>query len=403
MQPTHLSEQAVAYLRKLCLEIPGRQVGSAGNGQATTFFASVAASFGFEIETPVFECMDWTSEGVQLSAESGSFTAFASPYSLGCDVSAPLVIASSMDELAQLDAGGKILLLRGEIASQQLMPKNFPFYNPDEHKRIITLLESQQPCAIVAATTRDPMMAGSLYPFPLFEDGDFDIPSVFMTAEEGDLIAQHADESIRLASRAERVPATGCSVIARKAGSSDSRIVLFAHIDAKLGSPGAIDNGSGVVTLLLLAELLADYTGKYGIEIVALNGEDYYSNPGEQQYLALNMTSFDSIALGINLDGVGYRKGNTAFSLYECPDWIADVIRDVASCRAGIVKGEPWYQGDHMLFVLGQRPALAFTSEHVVELLTDVIHTSNDCPEVVDPVKLADLAVALHDLLLRLD
>jgi len=32
---------------------------------------------------------------------------------------------------------GWVLLLRGEIAKEQLMPKNFTFYNPDEHKRII--------------------------------------------------------------------------------------------------------------------------------------------------------------------------------------------------------------------------------------------------------------------------
>ena len=47
------------------------------------------------------------------------------------------------------------------------MPKNFPFYNPDHHKRIIDLLENKAPRAIVAATSRDPQMAGariSLFP-----------------------------------------------------------------------------------------------------------------------------------------------------------------------------------------------------------------------------------------------
>ena len=34
--------------------------------------------------------------------------------------------------------------------------------------------------------------------------------------------------------------------------------VLCAHIDSKLNTPGALDNAAGVVTLLLLAELLAD-------------------------------------------------------------------------------------------------------------------------------------------------
>ena len=62
------------------------------------------------------------------------------------------------------------------------------------------------------------------------------------------------------------------------------KITVFAHIDAKDGTPGALDNGAGVVVLLLLAELLQDYDGGVELELVALNGEDYYSAAGEMQY-----------------------------------------------------------------------------------------------------------------------
>ncbi len=44
------------------------------------------------------------------------------------------------------------MLVRGELAREQLMPKNFPFYQPEEHQRIIHLLEAQKPLAIIAAT-----------------------------------------------------------------------------------------------------------------------------------------------------------------------------------------------------------------------------------------------------------
>ena len=40
-------------------------------------------------------------------------------------------------------------------------------------------------------TDRNPELVGALYPFPLFEDGDFDIPSVFMTGDEGLRLAKH--------------------------------------------------------------------------------------------------------------------------------------------------------------------------------------------------------------------
>jgi aminopeptidase YwaD len=60
----------------------------------------------------------------------------------------------------------KIVLLIGEIAREQLMPKNFVFYNPEHHQEIIRLLETGAPQAIMAATGRDPQLAGGVYPFP---------------------------------------------------------------------------------------------------------------------------------------------------------------------------------------------------------------------------------------------
>jgi len=401
--PVLSSDKAGAYLRQLCLEIPGRSVGTKGNQAATDFFANAVARFGFEIEFQAFDCMDWTTDGVSLKVGSASFEAYSSPYSLGCQVRAPLVVATTLEELEASQASGMIILLRGDSAREQLMPKNFPFYNPDHHKHIIRLLETKKPSAIVAATSKDAEMAGGVYPFPLIEDGDFDIPSVYMTEEEGNRLAEYSGRLASLESRTGRIPARGRNIIARKSASPSRRIVLFAHIDAKPGTPGAIDNASGITVLLLLAQLLEDYSGSLGIEIAALNGEDYYSNPGEQQYLSTNSGRFAEITLGVNLDGVGFHRGNTAYSLYDCPPIIAGAIHGVFSAHEGIIEGEPWYQGDHGLFLMNQRPALAITSELAMELLTEIIHTPADSPEVVDTTKLVGVAVALRDLILHLD
>jgi aminopeptidase YwaD len=398
MASDRLAEKAESYLHKLCVEIPNRRVGSEGNRAATDFFAQTVSSCGFRTESPSFDCMDWHQEGAQLTTDRTSFEVFVSPYSLGCQVRAPLAVVSTVEELEEADFSGKIVLLRGDIAKEQLMPKDFSFYNPDHHKRIIGLLEAKHPSAIIAATSRDVEMVGSVYPFPLFEDGDFDIPSVYMTEEEGNRLAKYAGNVLSLESRATRLAATGCNVMARKGDDADRRVVLFAHIDAKTGTPGAIDNASGVTILLLLAELLASYSGHLGIEIVALNGEDYFSAPGEEQYLALNAGRFDTIVLGINLDGVGYYKGNGAYSLYECPSDLASSIRTVFSAYDGLVEGEPWYQGDHGLFLMNQIPALAITSELLAELLAEIIHSPKDTSEIVDASRLAQVALALRDL-----
>jgi aminopeptidase YwaD len=400
MQPV---QRAAGYLNKLCIEIPTRAVGSAGNRAATDWFAQTIAAYGFETETHSFDCMDWSSSGAALTVAGVVFPAHAGPYALGCDVRAPLVVVTTIAELETAPLGGQIVLLRGELASEPLMPKNFTFYNPEDHQRIYRVLESQQPTAIIAATGMNPSMAGAMYPFPMFEDGDFDIPSVYLTDVEGARIAQHAGDVVHLVSRTERLPATACNIRARRQGYGYGRIVIMAHIDAKAGTPGALDNAAGVSTLLLLAELLEDYAGRHTIEIVAVNGEDYYANPGEMDYLRRNEGQFDAITLGINLDGLGYCDGRTAYSLYGCSLDMADALRAGFAAFPGFCEGETWYQGDHMMMVSHGRPALALTSECAMELLAKVIHTEHDTPALIDTARLAEAALALRNVIGRVD
>lgn len=403
MTPDHLADKAEAYLQKLCVKITSRRVGSPGNRTATTFFAEAMAAFGFEIECPEFECIDWARGEVHLTRDGEPYEAFVSPYSLGCQVTAPLTTVSSVEELEAARLGGRIALLQGEIAREQLMPKNFTFYNPEHHQAIIRLLEAKGPVAIIAATSQNPEMAGGLYPFPLIEDGDFDIPSVFMTDQEGDRLARHEGGEVSLRFEATRTPAASCNVVARRGGAPGRRLVVCAHIDAKDGTPGALDNATGVTVLLLLAELLATYSGDLGVEIVALNGEDYYSAPGQIQYLRDNAGRLGEILLAINLDGVGYYKGSTAYSLYGCPADIAALIRQAFESQPDTLEGQQWYQSDHSLFIQNQIPAVAMTSDRFDELWTHVAHTPRDKPEIVDCGKLVNAASALRDLLMDLE
>jgi aminopeptidase YwaD len=407
MATDHLVDKADRYLRKLCLAPPGRPVGSSGNQAATAFFAETVAALGYQTESPRFDCMDWSQNGASLTVAGRSFEVFASPYSLGCEERAPLVAATSLAELEAVQAAGKILLVRGELAREQLMPKNFPFFNPEEHQRVVGLLEAKGPLAIVSATSRNPELAGGLYPFPLIEDGDLDIPSVYMTEEEGGRLAALVGQQVELVSTAVRRPSWGCNVIARRGigPAGGPRILVCAHIDAKIDSPGALDNAAGVVVLLLLAELLSDYRGMPGLEIVALNGEDNYAAPGQKLYLSSNADRLDQIVLAANIDAAGYHQGRSAYSLYGCPDEIDTAARQAFAAHRGLVEGDAWYQSDHAIFVQNQVPALAITSDRFTELTTHVTHTEKDRPELVDGARLVEVAEALAGLvrLLALD
>ena len=392
-----LLQKSAAYLHQFCDVISDRSVGSDGNRLATQYFLERISSLGWAVETQEFDAMDWIDGGASLHCGEASFEVKVSPYSLGCTAEGLLMAVSSVDELERSDIAGRLLLLHGDIAREQLMPKNFVFYNPEEHQRIVSLLEKGKPKAILCATGRNASLAGGVYPFPLIEDGDFEVPSVYMTEEEGERLLSYTGSTMALKSTSRRVPGKGFNIIARKGNSSGRRIVVTAHIDAKKGTPGALDNASGVVVLLLLAELLKDYTGNNLIEIVALNGEDYYAVPGQMRYIQDYQDRFDEISLNINIDGAGYQDGLSAFSYYGLPEEVEKQLKEVISHFAGITEGAQWVQGDHSIFIQNGCPAVAVSSQWFTDHIDSqqITHTPKDNIEIVDCTKLVDIAQAL--------
>ena len=402
MNNTDLLKQADFYLQRLCTDITNRCVGSDGNRAATRFFAETVSSFGFSVECPEFDCIDWTGESISLESSQQSFEAFVSPYSLPCSRTGRLAVVKTLEELKTFRAAGRMLLITGDLAREQLMPKNFPFYNPKEHKEIIDLLEIKRPSAVIAATTRNPELAGGIYPFPLIEDGDFTLPSCYMKEEEGVKLQACEGREVHLEIRSRRNLAKGCNVIAAKGRDPIGKIVLCAHIDAKMGTPGAVDNASGIIVLLLLAQLLRGYFGRRRIELTAINGEDYYSSPGEILYIEENKRSMSNIMLAINIDGAGYHKGKTAYSLYDVPNEVRLKAGETLGKYPGLMEGPPWFQSDHSIFIQNGRPAMAITTENFTEISTYFSHTPKDNPDIIDCGKLVETAAALHETCLKL-
>jgi len=396
-----LYNQSLYYLDVLCNRIPGRSVGSEGNREATRFFEQELIRLGWRTTKAEFDAMDWRDGGASLTSDGKSFEVFAGPYSLPFSGTRQIVAVSDSAALEKAEMKDKIVLLHGEIAREQLMPKNFVFYNPEEHQRIIGLLEKGKPAAIISATGRNSALAGGVYPFPLIEDGDFDIPSVYMTEEEGMRLLEYDGSAVTLESVSERVPGKGYNVTAVMGPKDADRVVVTAHIDAKKGTPGAIDNATGVIVLLLLADLLGDYESPRRIELVAFNGEDYYAVPGQMNFITANQGRFSEMILNINIDGAGYREGVSAFSPFNLPDGISEKMAVVITRHPGITEGALWPQGDHSIFVQYGVPALAVSSKWFIDNMEsqDITHTTKDNPSITDCRKVVEIALALNDLI----
>lgn len=392
-------DRALQHLQALCNRAPDRSVGSGGNRAATNYFTRTLESLGWEVTLGTFECQDWDSEGARLQGPGSPRAIFPSPYGRGCSLEASLAVASSVEELEEVDLSGKILLLKGAVAASPLIPKNYPFYRPEEHQRIYRALEKASPAAILTATAWNPALSGALYPCPMIEDGDFNIPSAYLSAADGDMLSAQEGLNFSLTIRCRRLPSRGSNVCAHRGDPSGPKLVFCAHIDSKKGSPGAMDNATGVAVLMLLAEQLKDYSGPASVELVAFNGEDYYSAPGQVLYLEGKKDELEKVSLAVNIDGVGLREENQAYSFYAVPPAQEPQLRKFLSSFPDLKEGPHWPQGDHMIFAQRQVPSVALTCTNAQSRLTyHIAHTPDDTVDLADPEKLAVLARTLADL-----
>ena len=376
MSNSILAARIATHLDVLCHQITNRGTGSPGNLEAAEYVRGVLTGAGMAVECPEFPCMDWEEGGVTLRAQDTTFPARPCPFSLPFDGQAVLDEASDLAALKSKPLAGRIVLIHGALAAEPLMPKGFVFYNPDHHRAMIRVLEEKQPAAIIAATGKHPFMAGALYPFPLFEDGDFDLPAVYLKDTDGRRLLEHVGRTVRMSIASKRIPSRGQNVVAIKQGSRPDRIVLTAHIDTKKATPGALDNASGVSVLLAMAELLRNRKPPLSVEIAILNGEDYYAVPGQMLYMRSQGDRWKEMRLAVNVDGVGYRGGKTAYSFYECPEALRGECERVLARYSTFTPGPPWVQGDHSMFIQQGVPAMALTSDNAEYLTSEVIHTA---------------------------
>ncbi len=385
-------------VEQLCAVRPDRRPGSRGNDDAVALVAGRFRDAGWEVSLPEFDVLDWVGGEAVFSSGPESVAIVPGPYGLPADVEGPVRVVASVEDLAESDLAGSILIVTGSLVSEPLTPKAFPFYGSEEHTRIIETLETARPAAIVAVTGKYPELCGALDPFPWIEDGDFEIPVAAVRPDDAGLLLSSGGTTGHVTIDARRLPSTARNVVAQR-GPSDPRLVVCAHIDSKPGTPGAVDNAAGVVAVVTLAERLARHDDlPVGVELLAINGEDHFAAPGERAWLAANEGRLDAVELFLNIDGAGYRRGRTAFSFYNLDAERSDAGRRIFDGFDDLIEGPPWYQSDHAIFAMQGRPALALTTELVEEMLVELFHADTDTPDQVAPERILSIAAALEAL-----
>ena len=224
-----------------------------------------------------------------------------------------------------------------------------------------------------------------------------EIPAVALSRESGETLLQSLSEGdIEATVAVVDETSESQNVIAEKPGTgSDERfVVLGGHYDTVPDVPGANDNGSGVATLLTLAELVAEndypfalrFIG-FGSEELGLVGSRHYVDTlgGQQRSDIIAMLNFDALSAGETVQVLGD------------PDLVSRVAEYAQDNAIGLDRAgalPPGVSSDHSPFEQLGVPILFFLDDDVTR-----IHTPEDSLEHVNPLSMGSAAVLAMALL----
>lgn len=359
-----------------------RPVGSKNNMNILLYLENLTVKMGYDIKKLPFICTTWETDESCLTLNDRRIKIQASPFSQPFEGFGRLVFAKSIEELEKADCQNCILVVGGELVATPLQPKEYPFYYPDEHRHLIELFERKQPAAIIAATGKHALCG--LQPFPLFEDGNFLIPSAYVPESMFEELQLNDKDGMAWVSiQSKNIHQNSYQLVAQKRNKSNhGKIIICAHMDTKYHTQGALDNAVGVAVLICAAARLAG--ANYDIDIVPFNSEEYYEASGEVEYLKYISSSQDRVSLVINIDSPCHTGSKIAVSLYNFDDSAKEVVDRLMQTQNEVVYGPEWYAGDHAAFAFRGIPCMVLTSSDLFEGGLDHTHTMRDTLDTVD-------------------
>jgi aminopeptidase YwaD len=324
----------------------------------------------------------WESKESFLVIDGIKLALQVSPYSLPFAGTRKAIVVSNLEELERVECKDKILFLTKDLTQESLQPKNYPFYYPDEHKAIIDCLEAKKPCVIIAITG-EAFMSG-LRPFPVIEDGNFHIPTANLDKEIfGEIKDKVLEKDVNLVIASKNDEATAYQLIAsKKVSHPKGNIVICAHMDSKYNTNAALDNASGVATMLYAAKSIKN--SNYNVNIVPFNSEEYYDPQGELIYLKELEMSKEEVALLVNIDTVAHTNSKVAVATFNLNEKEQQELEKTMKSCTDIVNGQPWYAGDHAVFAFRGTKCILISASDLFEGCLSYTHCPKDTIDLVD-------------------
>ena len=209
-------------------------------------------------------------------------------------------------------------------------------------------------------------------------------------------------------------------------------IVIGAHYDSVVGSPGANDNGSGVAAMLEIARFLAGRRFRREVRFVAFVNEEppffYTDQMGSRRYARRAAKHGERIAAMLSLETIGYYADEQGSQRYPFPFGLfypdrGNFIGFVGNLRSGRLVREAigsfrrhtrfpsegttapgWLTGigwsDHWSFWKEGYPAVMVTD--TAPFRYPAYHTAADRPEMLDYDRLCRVVAGLARVVIEL-
>lgn len=387
-----LSRDLESDLRAIC-DTGGRVAGTDSESAAQEFLAARAAELGGELRTQEFTVTGLRSTGHEVRAVSTGRVLQSHPL-LNC--------AEVDEEFEVIDLGrgtpadfegardlipGKAVLVRHEFPfSTNHVHRGVKIRLAGEYGAAAFLIGNNQPGAGAVSGSNGQGVPGEIPAFGLSYDA------------AGELATEAAFGTARVHLRNRAVPGqwTGRNVFVHFPGRTDETVVLSAHIDGHALAESAMDNGSGLATVLEAARRLGPGNAQRqrGLTLALFTFEEW-SLTGSAEYVAsLSDEERRRIHCNVNVDTpVGYPR---LFGLTAGDPLILDLLRTAS--RIGGTPVHPIYahttNSDHANFLEAGIPAVRLIGGYNDESAgSRLLLTASDTRHRVEPLDLKHGAI----------
>lgn len=216
----------------------------------------------------------------------------------------------------------------------------------------------------------------------------------------------------------DSVETTANNIIGKISGTNSNKaIILSAHFD-HLGKrkgdiyKGAVDNASGIATMIQLALLLKNDSSsnafKYDIVFAAFNGEEF-GLTGSENFANKISDLYDDV-ININIDSIGYKDGGDValFNTFKKPNEYKKInaneeyiklTNNIKSSfnKNGVsaTKKDLGVGSDDFYFQKKDYTSISISEDNIRR----IIHTPNDTTEVIDYNRLERVVNSVRDFI----